>query len=444
VFGLSLSVASTVVLLRALEARNSVNTHEGRVAVGWLVVEDLFMVVALVLLPPLARSLGGSEATPDESLFKLIAQTLLQISGFVAFMLLIGKKLFPAILTHVARTGSRELFTLSVVAAALGIAYAAAKVFGVSFALGAFFAGVVLRESHLSHRAAEQTLPLRDAFSVLFFASVGMLFDPRVLMTHPAETLAVVGVIMIGKSIAAMGLVLALRYPLSIALTVAASLAQIGEFSFILGGVGMHLGLLSPLAHNLILAGAILSIALNPLLFKFNDWVIAKSADNHHLQRIKNRWGDPLATIPEDTPAEGLRQQVIVAGYGRIGRRVASRLRENQVDVIVIDQNRELIEKLRQQGLQAVAGDATEPGTLIQAHVAHASMLVLTMPDIVGIARIIDTAVALQPAIRVIVRSHGRDESSLFENQPAVTVISSENALADQIAAAVLPPANSL
>lgn len=460
-FGLALSVASTVVLLRALEARNSVNTLEGRVAVGWLVVEDLVMVIALVLLPPLAQSITGtpvsaanaldaasaatsamsntpSTAGNGANLATLVFQTLLQIGGFVAFMLLIGRKLFPAILSHVAALGSRELFTLSVIAAALGIAFAAAKIFGVSFALGAFFAGIVLRESHLSHRAAEETLPLREAFSVLFFASVGMLFDPRVLLTHPLETLAVLGIIVVGKSIAALLLVLLMRYPLSLALTVAASLAQIGEFSFILAGMGLQLGLISATAQNLILAGAILSIALNPLLFKANDWVSSKADGHHLLQRLKNHWTDPLAVIPDSAPQEALREQVIVIGYGRVGRRLVKTLQANAVRVVIIEQNRERVEQLRGQGLQAVAGDASDPATLIQAHVVHASLLVIALPDIVGVQRIVDNALLLQPDIRIVIRSHDADESRLFESQQQVAVFNGEAALSDSIAGHVL------
>ena len=433
VFGLALSVASTVVLLRALESRASVNSHEGKVAVGWLVVEDLVMVIALVLLPPIASALNNPDAMTGEGLLRLVTQTVLQIGGFVAFMLMVGRKLFPAILSHVAATASRELFTLSVISAALGIAYAASKVFGVSFALGAFFAGIVLRESHLSHRAAEETLPLRDAFSVLFFTSVGMLFDPRVLLTHPLETLAVLGIIVVGKSIAALALVLLMRYPLSIALTVAASLAQIGEFSFILASMGQYLGLLDDLARNLILAGAILSIAMNPLLFTFNDRLTAALQDNHHLARLKNRWIDPLATIPEDTPDTQLRHQVIVVGYGSIGSRIVKALREQQTPVVVVDQNRERIEQLRNQGQQAVAGDAADPATLIQAHVVHASTLLIVLPDIVGINRIVDTACILNPQIHILVRIHSNAEADALVHDERIEFVNAKDSLAQDL-----------
>lgn len=277
VFGLALSVASTVVLLRALESRNELDSENGRIAVGWLVVEDLVMVLVLVLLPPLAGLLGAEGANhvavpaPHHSLGVTILITLAQVVAFIAFMLIVGRRLFPWILAQVERTGSQELFTLCVVVAAIGIAYGSAMLFGVSFALGAFFAGMVLRESELSLRAAQETLPLRDAFAVLFFVSVGMLFDPRILLAQPWQVLTVVLIIIFGKSVAAFLLVLAFRYPLNTALTVSASLAQIGEFSFILAGLGVSLGLLSMEGQNLILAGAIISIALNSLVFKGLD-----------------------------------------------------------------------------------------------------------------------------------------------------------------------------
>jgi monovalent cation:H+ antiporter-2, CPA2 family len=268
VFGLALSVASTVVLLRALEARGVLESRNGRIAVGWLVVEDLFVVLVLVLLPALAPALGGKavEAT-DGSLWMTLAVTLGKVAVFVAVMLIVGKRLLPGLLWAVARTGSRELFTLAVISAAVGVAYISSELFSVSFALGAFFAGMMMRESSLSHRAAEDSLPFQDAFSVLFFVSVGMLFDPAIVLQEPLKLLTVVAIIMIGKTLAAVALVLAFRYPLNTALTVGASLAQIGEFSFILAGLGVSLGLLSPEGQSLILAGALISITLNPLVF---------------------------------------------------------------------------------------------------------------------------------------------------------------------------------
>ncbi|MCU0833040.1 MAG: cation:proton antiporter [Chromatiaceae bacterium] len=293
VLGLSLSVASTVVLIKALEDRNALTSSNGRIAVGWLIVEDLAMVLALVLLPTLVEVLGGASgggthAASDQGLLITLAMTLAKVSAFVAVALVLGPRVLPWLLREVARTGSRELFTLAVLAIALGIAFAAAKLFGVSFALGAFFAGVVLSNSELSHKAATNSLPLQDAFGVLFFVSVGMLFDPSILIREPVMVAAVVGLILIGKSLVALAIVLLLRYPLSTALTVAAALAQIGEFSFILGGLGLHFGLLDATGFDLLLAGALLSITLNPLMFagadRLNAWVRTRPRLRLHLE----------------------------------------------------------------------------------------------------------------------------------------------------------------
>lgn len=313
VFGLALSVASTVVLLRALETLGILDSYTGRIAVGWLVVEDLAMVLVLVLLPPLAGWLGGTpegaaDAVAHPPLWKTVGWTLAQVGGFVAVMLLVGRRLFPWMLWQVARTGSRELFTLCVVAAAVGIAFGSAALFGVSFALGAFFAGMVMRESEFAHRAAQESLPLRDAFAVLFFVSVGMLFDPRVLLERPLQVLAVVAIIIFGKTFAAAALVLAFRYPLNTALTVSASLAQIGEFSFILVGLGASLGLLPPEGASLVLAGALFSIALNPILFRaiapLQDWLRARSAWARQAGCATIRWRNcPRARTSATWPA---------------------------------------------------------------------------------------------------------------------------------------------
>jgi len=328
IFGLSLSCASTVVLLKALEARGVLESMNGRIAVGWLVVEDLATVLVLVLLPPLASVLGGADANAVEigTLWATIGWTLLQVGAFIALMLIAGRRVLPWLLWQVARTGSRELFTLCVIAAAISIAYGAAALFSVSFALGAFFAGTVMRESEFSHRAAEESLPLRDAFSVLFFVSVGMLFDPAIMMQEPLHVLGVVAIIILGKSLAALVLVIALRYPLNTALTVAASLAQIGEFSFILAGLGLSLGLLPTEGMSLVLAGALISIALNPFLFAaiepFRRWVLKRSDLARRLEQRK----DPYAELPMSTERKYLEGQVVLVGYGRVGRRVAKAL----------------------------------------------------------------------------------------------------------------------
>jgi len=441
VFGLALSVASTVVLLRALEDRGQLDSFNGRIAVGWLVVEDLVTVLVLVLLPALAGPLGGHAADghgANDSLWLALGKTLLSVGAFVAFMLLVGRKLFPWFLWRVAKTGSRELFTLAVIAAAVGIAYGSSLLFGVSFALGAFFAGMVLRESALSHRAAEETLPLRDAFSVLFFVSVGMLFDPRVLVEHPLEVLAVVAIVLFGKSLAAFILVLALRYPLNTAITVSASLAQIGEFSFILAALGMSLGLLPDLGQNLILAGAIISIAVNPLMFKaitpLQEWLRSKS----DLARRLERSTDPLAELPMTVTHERLTGQVVLVGYGRVGKRIAEELDKQGVHFVVAEQNREMVEELRRRDQPAVAGNAADPAVLIQAHIARASMLVIATPDTFHVRAMVETAKALNPAIHCVVRSHNEEEARLLREETGGTVFIGERELAASMTRHVL------
>ena len=439
VFGIALSVASTVVLLRALETLGILDTYTGRIAVGWLVVEDLAMVLVLVLLPPLSGVLGGNAAAATSvSIWQTLGWTLLQVGGFVALMLVVGRRVFPWVLWQVARTGSRELFTLCVVAAAVGIAFGSAVLFGVSFALGAFFAGMVMRESEFSHRAAQESLPLRDAFAVLFFVSVGMLFNPSVMWERPLQVLAVLAIIIVGKSLAAAALVLAFRYPLHTALTVSASLAQMGEFSFILVGLGASLGLLPPEGASLVLAGALISIALNPLVFRaiapLQKWLLARSA----LARRLEQRDDPLAELPTSTDERYLARQVVLVGYGRVGRRVASVLAAHNIPLVVAEQNRELVEKLRAQGMAAVFGDAVEPAVLIQAHIARAHMLVIATPDTLNVQQIIATARLLNPGIETVVRSHGEEEAVRLEKECGSTVFMGEEALAQAMAGHVL------
>jgi CPA2 family monovalent cation:H+ antiporter-2 len=437
VFGLALSVASTVVLLRALESLGILDTFTGRIAVGWLVVEDLAMVLVLVLMPPLAGTLGGrtaDAAAAAEPLWQTLGLTMLQVGGFVALMLVVGRRAFPWILWQVTRTGSRELFTLCVIAAAVSIAFASAALFGVSFALGAFFAGMVMRESEFSHRAAQESLPLRDAFAVLFFVSVGMLFDPSVLIDRPLQVLAVVGVIVLGKSLAACGLVLAFRYPLGTALTVSASLAQIGEFSFILAGLGVSLGLLPAEGQSLILAGALISIATNPLWFSLiaplQKWLHARLPLAAGLESRDH----PLAELPTTTEARYLSRQVVLVGYGRVGRRIAAELDANDVPYVVAEQNRELVEKLREAGVAAVWGDAADPAVLIQAHIARARVLVVATPDALNVRQMMETARTLNPAIDTVIRSHNEDEARLLTQQTAATVFLGEHELAQAMA----------
>ncbi|MFC5523749.1 YbaL family putative K(+) efflux transporter [Polaromonas jejuensis] len=438
VFGLSLSCASTVVLLRALESRGILDSFNGRIAVGWLIVEDLAMVLVLVLLPPLGSWLSGQGAADLDALWTSLGITLLQVGVFVALMLLVGRRFFPWVLWQVQRTGSRELFTLCVVAAAVSIAFGATALFGVSFALGAFFAGMVMRESEFSHRAAEESLPLRDAFAVLFFVSVGMLFDPWVLIERPLQVLSVVGIIIVGKTVAAGLLVTAFRYPLNTALTVSASLAQIGEFSFILVGLGASLGLLPPEGQSLVLAGALISIALNQLVFKavepFQRWILARSA----LARKLEARDDPMAELPATTEAKYLSRHVVLVGYGRVGRRIATALAAHHIPFVVAEQNRELVERLRAEGLAAVSGDAVEPVVLIQAHIAQARMLVIATPDTLDVRQMIATARALNPGIETVVRTHNEAEARLLDSEHAGRIFLGEQELAQSMARHVL------
>ncbi|SEU11758.1 YbaL family putative K(+) efflux transporter [Variovorax sp. OV084] len=446
VFGLALSVASTVVLLRALESLGILDSFTGRIAVGWLVVEDLAMVLVLVLLPPLAGTLGGKSehAGPADPLWQTLGLTLLQVGGFVALMLVVGRRVFPWILWQVTRTGSRELFTLCVVAAAVSIAFASAALFGVSFALGAFFAGMVMRESQFAHRAAQESLPLRDAFAVLFFVSVGMLFDPSVLIERPLQVLAVVLVIVLGKSLAACALVLVFRYPLGTALTVSASLAQIGEFSFILAGLGVSLGLLPVEGQSLVLAGALISIATNPLWFSLigpmQKWLHARSSFARGLESRD----DPLAELPMTTEAKYLSRQVVLVGYGRVGRRIAAELDAHDIPYVVAEQNRELVEKLREAGTPAVWGDAADPAVLIQAHIARARVLVVATPDAMNVRQMMETARTLNPTIQTVIRSHNEQEARLLTQETSATVFLGEHELAQAMARDVVQRAVSM
>ena len=447
VFGLSLSCASTVVLIKALDARGLLDSMNGRIAVGWLVVEDLATVMVLVLLPPLSVVLGGTAPATvgaDAPLWRTIGLTLMEVAAFIGLMLVAGRRVLPWLLWQVTRTGSRELFTLSIIAAAIGIAFGAAMLFSVSFALGAFFAGMVMRESEFSHRAAEESLPLRDAFSVLFFVAVGMLFDPSVLMQQPLKVLAVVGIIMVGKSIAALALVLAFRYPLNTALTVAASLAQIGEFSFILAGLGLSLGLLPQEGMSLILAGALISIALNPLAFSAIAPVRAWVLEHSELARSLERRQDPFAELPKSTERKYLEGQVVLVGYGRVGQRIAEALGEGGIPYVVAEQNREQVETLRIRGVAAVSGDAADPAVLIQAHITDAAMLVIATSDPVAVRKMAETARVLNPDIEVVLRTHSEDESELLQKEGIGKVFFGEEELARGMMSHVLERFNLL
>ncbi|MFD2110268.1 cation:proton antiporter [Thiorhodococcus fuscus] len=431
IFGLSLSVASTVVLLRALEARGVLGSLDGRIAVGWLIVEDLAMVLVLVLLPALGGLLDADmHLEAGGSVWSEMLLTSLKVAAFVVLMLVVGKRLLPRLLWWVASTGSRELFTLAVIACAVGIAFGAAELFEVSFALGAFFAGAMMRESPLGHRAASESLPLRDAFSVLFFVSVGMLFDPAVIVTEPGKLAAVVAIIMVGKTLAAMLLVLAFRYPLSTALTVGASLAQIGEFSFILAGLGVSLGFLMPEAQSLIMAGALVSIALNSLLFAAIEPVRSWVSERSHLARRLERSDDPLAALPMSVDQSQLTGQVVLIGYGRVGRRISEALDARGIPYVVVEQNRQLVEELRATEVPSVVGDAADPLVLVQAHVARAGILIVATPDIVKVRKIIEIARLLNPPLEIMVRTHSEEEAELLRREGLQGVFMGEHELA--------------
>lgn len=435
IFGLALSIASTVVLLRALESRGLLASVNGRITVGWLVVEDLVMVLVLVLLPSLAPLLGSDIQTPypDASIWWSLGFTLAKVCAFIILMFVVGRRAFPKILWLVARTGSRELFTLCVITAAVSVAYGAAKLFGVSFALGAFFAGMMLRESEFSHRAAHTSLPLRDAFSVLFFVSIGMLFDPQILLHEPLKILAVIAIIMLGKTLAAALLVLFFRYPLNTALTVGASLAQIGEFSFILAGLGVSLHLLSSEGQNLIIAGALISIGLNSFLFAAIEpaqkWIRTRSS----LARRLELRDDPLATLPLSVDLTLLTGQAVLIGYGKVGQHIAHQFNQRKMPYVVAEQNRDLVEQLRTQKIPAVCGDAADPAVLIQAHIARAHLLIITTPDIFDARKMVEIAQMLNPTITVLIRVHTQEEADLVEKENLGSAFLSEQELATNI-----------
>ncbi|MDX8461431.1 YbaL family putative K(+) efflux transporter [Mesorhizobium humile] len=455
VFGLALSVASTVVLLRALQERRLIETERGRIAVGWLIVEDLAMVLALVLLPALAGVLGGQPQVEDHAsllslpasygVWGVVGVTLAKVAAFVVVMLVVGRRVIPWILHYVAHTGSRELFRLSVLAIALGVAFGAAKLFGVSLALGAFFAGMIMSESELSHRAAEESLPLRDAFSVLFFVSVGMLFDPSSLISNGLPILATLAIIVIGKSIAAFIIVIAFRYSIATALMISASLAQIGEFSFILAELGVGLKLLPEQGRDLILAGAILSILLNPLIFLVVDWMkpwLEKRAGKAAPVEEQSPIGpatEPgqvasVSAVPgkEDgpPPKTALAGHSILIGYGRVGSLVGAALKEAALPFLVIEDADKTLAKLRDDGVETVAGNAANADIFSAANPEGARRLILAIPNAFEAGQIVLRARAANPAINVIARAHSDAEVEHLKGLGADTVIMGEREIA--------------
>jgi CPA2 family monovalent cation:H+ antiporter-2 len=433
VFGLALSVASTVVLLRALQERGILDSLNGRIAVGWLIVEDLAMVLALVLLPALAVPLGGDPRglagqVAGDHLLLTLGLTLGKVAVFVALIMVVGRRLVPWLLAIVARSGSRELFTLAVLAVALGIAYGSAELFGVSFALGAFFAGVVLSESDLSHRAAAESLPLQDAFAVLFFVSVGMLFDPTILVREPLAVLAVVGVIILGKSVAAFLIVLAFGYPLGTALTVSASLAQIGEFSFILASLGLALGLLPQEGKDLILAGALLSITLNPLVFASLKPVTSWLEGQFDRRDIAKPGTHPASAPPAPDPT--LQDHAVVVGFGRVGGPIGRALDAFELPYVVIERDHRRAEELRSSGHNVIHGDAAAPGMLEAAGIGSAALLVIAVPDGFQARRVLELAREANRGIDTVVRTHSDGELRRLEDSQVGLAVHAERELA--------------
>lgn len=431
VFGLALSVASTVVLLRALQERRLMDTERGKIAVGWLIVEDLAMVLALVLFPAVASFQGGDGAAivsdPLATRFGLgltgvLALTLVKIALFIALMLVVGRRLIPWVLHYIAHTGSRELFRLTVLAIALCIAFGATKLFGVSLALGAFFAGMMLRESPLSQRAAQETLPLRDAFAVLFFVSVGMLFDPLSVVREPWPFVATLFVIVVGKSLAALLIVVLFRHPMATALMISASLAQIGEFSFILAELGVALNLLPKAGRDLILAGAIFSIMLNPLVFAVVDWLTSRLE--------KPETTSPTAATAEPIPVTDLQDHTILVGYGRVGSIVGDALHQRNAPFLAVEASDDMVAKLKQRGIEALMGNAVRASVLRATNPAGARSLVVAIPEAFEAGQIVEQARAANPAIQIIARAHSDAEVDHLKGLGADIVIMGEREIA--------------
>ena len=456
VFGLALSVASTVVLLRALQERRLIDTERGRIAVGWLIVEDLAMVLTLVLLPALAGILKGEGANglSAYAMAQPVLVTLGKVAAFVIFMLVVGRRVIPWILHYVAHTGSRELFRLAVFAISLGVAFGAAVLFDVSFALGAFFAGMILSESELSQRAANETLPLRDAFAVLFFVSVGMLVDPAIIVREPLPLLATVFIIIFGKSVAAFGIVRMFGHPTSTALTISASLAQIGEFSFILVSLGVSLALLPDRGRDLVLAGAIISIMLNPLFFALLDRyetkkkaaedaaeaaAAAQSADDAAAETVAEAAKEPAKKKPArvELPVTALTGHVVLVGYGRVGSVVGNSLRQGGVPFLVIEDDPGCLERLTEAGIEKITGNAAAPGMLVAANLEGARGLIVAIPDAFEGGQIVAKARAISATLPIIARAHSEEEIAHLKHHGANYVIMGEQEIAKAMIAQI-------
>ncbi|HTR88139.1 MAG TPA: YbaL family putative K(+) efflux transporter [Reyranella sp.] len=413
VFGLALSVASTVVMIRALQERHVLDTERGRVAVGWLVVEDLVMVLALVLLPAAALITSNGNVPLSRMVFSLLV-TLAKVSIFVAVMLLVGRRVIPWLMHHTARTGSRELFRLAVYAIAIGVAFGAAKLFDVSFALGAFFAGMVMGESELSQQATEEAIPLRDAFAVLFFVSVGMLLNPAVFVDAPLALLATVAIIIVGKAAVAWAIMRVFRRPNGDALTVAASLGQIGEFSFILIGLASELELVPAAARDLVLAGAILSILLNPLVFA---------------ALVRKPTADESASGRASQP----RGHDVLVGYGRVGSVIGAALVAAGNRLIVFEVDDERLDEARRAGAETVPGNAADPDVLANADLAGARRLFVTLPEPFEAGQVVDQARKANPALDILARAHSDAAIEHLTGLGASLVVSGEREIAERM-----------
>lgn len=422
-FGLALSVASTVVMLRALEDRQLLDTRAGHIAVGWLIVEDLAMVLALVIIPVLAADAGGGEAAGAGAIAGSLAWTFVKVGAFVALMIVVGRRLIPSLLAKVADTGSRELFTLGVLALGLGVAVGAAWLFDVSFALGAFFAGMILKESELSHRAAEDSLPLRDAFAVLFFVSVGMLVDPAVFVDNPVAVLATAAVIVLGKGLVAFALVRALRYSRSMALVIAASLAQVGEFSFILVTLGQSLDILDGEARDLLLAGAIVSIVANPALFAWAS------------RRYRSLQDDQT-----EEPPIAAKGHVIVVGYGRVGARAAAGLWTAGHRCVVVDDDERRVAAIREAGHEAVLGSGVRGRVLDAAGIATARAVLVAVPEPLTAGAIVAKARARASQALIIARGHRESDATYLTDKGADTVLVGVHEVADLMVESATSP----
>ncbi|MBM6579901.1 Kef family K(+) transporter [Microvirga sp. BT689] len=446
VFGLALSVASTVVLLRALQERRLVETERGHIAVGWLIVEDLAMVLTLVLLPAFANATSSASADL-ESIVISLGLTLGKVIAFVAVMLIVGRRVIPWILHYVAHTGSRELFRLAVLAIALGAAFGAAELFGVSFALGAFFAGMVLSESELSHQAASETLPLRDAFAVLFFVSVGMLFDPMILVNNFGPVVATFLIIVVGKSLAAFAIVRLFGHPNSTALTIAASLAQIGEFSFILAGLGVGLQILPEKGRDLILAGAILSILMNPFLFTLLDRWFAKRDTVRAQAKAEAAAAEKEAVAAEEAaaaaargplPVTSLTDHVVLVGHGRVGKYISRKMASIGAPLLVIETNKEQLgAELQKDGLDVIVGNAADPDVAAAANIRQARCLLVAIPDAFESGQVVEQARRINPDLPIIVRAHSFAQEEHVMKCGATRIVMGEQEIARAMFAAV-------